>query len=119
MLLSAAWTLQKGLSLGGLAVALAGVATFGWHFVRINAAAAQGDSSEIPPESWRGAGARYGLSIFARRFGAGTGIHDSGRDAAQSILKRAASTQFFAMFGQPLSGTTGRTDRHPFIVMRL
>lgn len=64
MLLSAAWMLQKGLSLGGLAVALAGVATFGWHFVRINAAAAQGDSSEIPPESWRGAGARYGLSIL-------------------------------------------------------
>jgi hypothetical protein len=65
MLLSAAWVLQKVLSLGGLAVALAGVATFGWHFVRINAAAAQGDSSEIPPESWRGAGAIYGLSILA------------------------------------------------------
>ena len=65
MLLSAAWVLQKALSLGGLAVALTGVATFGWHFVRINAAAAQGDSSEIPPESWRGAGARYGLAILA------------------------------------------------------
>jgi hypothetical protein len=64
MLLSAAWVLQKALSLGGLAVALAGVATFGWHFVRINAVAAQGDSNEIPPESWRGAGARYGLSIL-------------------------------------------------------
>jgi len=64
MLLSAAWVLQKALSLGGLAVALAGVATFGWHFVRINAAAAQGDTSEIPPESWRGAGARCGLSIL-------------------------------------------------------
>ena len=64
MLLSAAWVLQKTLSLGGLAVALAGVATFGWHFVRINAAAAQGDTSAIPPESWRGAGARYGLSIL-------------------------------------------------------
>jgi hypothetical protein len=64
MFLSAAWVLQKTLSLGGLVVALAGVATFGWHFVRINAAAAQGDSSEIPPESWRGAGARFGLSIL-------------------------------------------------------
>lgn len=65
MLLSVAWALQKALSLAGLAVALAGVATFGWHFVRINALAAKGDTSEIPPESWRGAVARYGLSIFA------------------------------------------------------
>jgi hypothetical protein len=65
VLLSAAWVLQKVLSLSGLAVALGGVAIFGWHFVRINAAAAQGETSEIPPESWRGAGARYGLSIFA------------------------------------------------------
>ena len=65
MLLSAAWVLQKALSLGGLAVALVGVATFGWRFARINAAAAQGDNSEIPPESWRGACAIYGLSILA------------------------------------------------------
>jgi hypothetical protein len=65
MLLSAAWVLQKVLSLGGLAVGLVGVAIFGWHFVRINAAAAQGDTSEIPPESWRGVGARFGLSILA------------------------------------------------------
>ena len=65
MFLSAAWVLQKALSFGGLAVALAGVATFGWHFVRINAAAARGDTSEIPPELWRGAGARFGLSILA------------------------------------------------------
>jgi hypothetical protein len=65
MVLSAAWVLQKVLSLGGLLLALAGVATFGWHFVRINALAAQGDTNKIPPESWRGAGARYGLSILA------------------------------------------------------
>ena len=65
MLLSAAWLLHKTLSLGGLAVALAGVAIWGWHFVRINALAARGDTSEIPPESWRGAGARYGLLLLA------------------------------------------------------
>ncbi len=65
MLIAAAWVLQKTLSLGGLAVALAGVANFGWHFVRINALAARDDTGEIPPESWRGVGARYGLSILA------------------------------------------------------
>jgi hypothetical protein len=65
MLLSAAWLLQKFMSFGGLAAALAGVATFGWHFCRINAVAAQGDSSQIPPESWRGPGARAGMAIFA------------------------------------------------------
>jgi len=64
-LLAAAWLLQKLFSFAGLAAALAGVATFGWHFVRINALAAQGETGEIPPESWRGTGAKYGLSIFA------------------------------------------------------
>lgn len=64
-LLAAAWLLQKTLSFAGLAAALAGVATFGWHFVRINALAAQGETGDIPPESWRGTGAKYGLSIFA------------------------------------------------------
>jgi len=65
MVLDAGWLLQKILSLGGLAIALAGIATFGWHFIRINAVAARGDSEEVPPEAWRGTGARYGLSIFA------------------------------------------------------
>ncbi len=65
MLLSAAWLLQKIMSLGGLAAALAGVATFGWHFCRINAVAARGETSEIPPESWRGTGAKIGMTIFA------------------------------------------------------
>lgn len=63
-LLAAAWLLQKLFSFAGLAAALAGVVTFGWHFVRINALAAQGETGEIPPESWRGTGAKYGLSIF-------------------------------------------------------
>jgi hypothetical protein len=65
MLLDTAWLLQKILSLGGLAAALAGVAVFGWHFVRINALAARGDTEEIPASSWRGIGARYGLTILA------------------------------------------------------
>jgi hypothetical protein len=65
MLLAAAWILQKIMSVGGLVVALAGVATFGWYFVRINALAAKGDGGEIPRESWGGPGARRGLFIFA------------------------------------------------------
>jgi hypothetical protein len=65
MLLDAGWLLQKILSLGGLAFALAGIATFGWYFVRLNALAAHGDSGKVPPEAWRGTGARYGYSIFA------------------------------------------------------
>jgi hypothetical protein len=65
MLLSVAWLLHKTLSLAGLVIALAGVALFGWHFVRINAVAARGNTSEIPPESWRGTGARYGLLLLA------------------------------------------------------
>jgi hypothetical protein len=64
-MLDAAWLLQKAFSLGGLVLALAGVAIFGWHFVRLNAQAARGDSEAIPVEAWRGAGARFGYSIFA------------------------------------------------------
>jgi hypothetical protein len=63
--LAAGWLLQKTLSFAGLAAMLAGVAIFGWYFVRINALAAQGETGDIPPESWRGTGAKYGLFIFA------------------------------------------------------
>lgn len=65
LILDAAWILVKTLTYGGLAVSLAGVAIFGWHFVRLNAVAAQGDSGDIPPESWRGPGARLGLMVLA------------------------------------------------------
>ena len=65
LILAAAWLLQKLFSLGGLAVALAGLAKFGWHFIRINALAAQGETGEIPPDAWRGKGARTGLLMFA------------------------------------------------------
>lgn len=64
-MLDAGWMLQKTFSLGGLFLALAGVAVFGWHFVRLNALAARGDSGAIPAEAWRGPGARFGYSIFA------------------------------------------------------
>jgi hypothetical protein len=64
-LLAAAWLLQKTLNIAGLAAALAGVATFGWHFIRINASAAHGETDEVPPESWRGRGAKFGLLILA------------------------------------------------------
>ena len=59
-----AWILVKTLSYGGLAVALLGVAIFGWHFVRINARAGRGDTNEVPRESWRGRGATLGLKVL-------------------------------------------------------
>jgi hypothetical protein len=61
----AAWILVKTLSFGGVAVALAGVAIFGWYFIRLNAIAAQGEANSIPAESWRGRGAKRGLVVFA------------------------------------------------------
>ena len=64
-LLDAAWILVKILSYGGLAMALAGVGVFGWHFVHHNAVAAQGEDNRVPAESWRGRGARLGLMILA------------------------------------------------------
>ena len=64
-ILTAGWLLQKTLSFGGLVFVLAGVAVFGWHFVRINAVAARSDSGAIPPESWRGPRARQGATLFA------------------------------------------------------
>jgi hypothetical protein len=67
--LDAARLLQKTLSLGGLAVALAGVATFGWYFIRINALAAEDETNQIPPESWRGRGAKFGLLILVSGIG--------------------------------------------------
>ncbi len=68
MLLDAAWILQKFISVGGLLIALCGVAVFGYHFIRGNALAAKTGSGEIPAESWRGAGPRTGLILF------GTGV---------------------------------------------
>jgi len=64
-MLDAAWLLQKNLQLGGLVSALAGVAIFGWHFVRLNAAAARGDSEAIPVEALARRRRAFGYSIFA------------------------------------------------------
>jgi len=72
MLLDAAWKLIQYLNWAGLAAALAGVVIFGWHFIRINAAAAQGDSAKVPASSWRGRGARFGYVLVA--IGAGMQI---------------------------------------------
>jgi len=67
--LAAVWLLQKALSYGGLVMALAGVAIFGWYFIRLNAVAAKSDAAEIPAESWRGPGAQFGLIVFAAGMG--------------------------------------------------
>ncbi len=64
IVLDIAWLLVKILSYGGLAVALLGVAIFGWHFVRINARAGRGETSAVPAASWRGPGATLGLKIL-------------------------------------------------------
>lgn len=63
--LGAAWTLVNILNYGGLLIALAGVAVFGWNFVRLNAAAGQGDGGAVPRDSWRGRRARLGYKIVA------------------------------------------------------
>lgn len=64
-ILDGAWALVKILSYGGLALALGGVAVFGWYFIRLNARAVHGDQAGIPREAWRGKGARLGIRILA------------------------------------------------------
>ncbi len=72
MVLDAAWKLIQYLDWGGLAAAFAGVVLFGWHFIRINAAAAQIDTAKVPSSSWRGQGARSAYMLVA--IGAGMQI---------------------------------------------
>ena len=62
---NSAWALDGTLKYGGFIIALAGVAIFGWYFVRINARAALAERSDIPVKSWRGSGALFGAKIFA------------------------------------------------------
>ena len=45
-------------------MALAGVATFGWHFVRANARAARKDAGDDAPVAWGGAGAMLGAKLL-------------------------------------------------------
>ena len=59
------WLLARLFSMGGLAVAFAGVAIFGWHFVSINARAARVGMNNIPGKSWHGKGAKFGLRALA------------------------------------------------------
>ena len=63
-LLTIAWIFVRSLSLGGVAVAVAGVAVFGWHFVLINARASRVGMNSVPGKSWRGNGARLGLGML-------------------------------------------------------
>jgi hypothetical protein len=62
--LNIAWPLVHFLSYVGLAFLFAGIAIFGWYFIRANANAAGQDLSEIPPASWHGTGPLRGAKIF-------------------------------------------------------
>ena len=53
LFLNFAWTFVGVLKFGGLAVALIGVAVFGWYFVRGNARAARDNADKIPSSSCR------------------------------------------------------------------
>ncbi len=53
------------LKFGGLALALIGVAVFGWYFVRGNARAARDGTGGVPPSSWRGPGPILGAKMLA------------------------------------------------------
>ena len=62
--LNFAWMFVGLLKFGGLAVALVGVAIFGWYFVRGNAQAARDNADKVPPSSWRGPGPIFGAKIL-------------------------------------------------------
>jgi hypothetical protein len=64
LFLNFAWTFVGMFKFGGLAVALIGVAVFGWYFVRGNAQAARDDSDKVPSSSWRGPGPIFGAKIL-------------------------------------------------------
>jgi hypothetical protein len=64
LFLNFVWTFVGMLKFGGLAVALIGVAVFGWYFVRGNAQAARDDPDKVPSSSWRGPGPIFGTKIL-------------------------------------------------------
>lgn len=65
-ILNLIWTLTGFLKFTGLALALGGVAMFGWYFVRANARAARKDDA---PVAWGGAGAMNGVKILGLGLG--------------------------------------------------
>ena len=64
LLLNAAWALYSVLKFAGLAIAIIGVAIFGWYFVRANARAAR-NADKNASIAWGGAGATVGLKVIA------------------------------------------------------
>lgn len=64
ILLDILWTLSAFFKYGGLLLALAGVAIFGWYFVRANARAALQDTGENTV-AWGGPRAVTGLKVLA------------------------------------------------------
>jgi hypothetical protein len=66
--LDIAWALAGFIRFASLAAVLLGVIVFGWHFVGINARAAQTESGDIPDESWRGPGAIHGFKLMGLGF---------------------------------------------------
>ncbi len=65
ILLSIAWGLVPILKFGGVIIGIAGVAIFGFHFIRENARAARGRGNAIPRAAWRGNGPNLGIRVLA------------------------------------------------------
>ncbi len=65
LFLNLAWLSVGVLKFGGLALALIGVAVFGWYFVRGNARAARDGTGKVPISSWRGPGPMLGAKMLA------------------------------------------------------
>ncbi len=65
LFLDLAWLIVGVLKFGGLALALIGIAVFGWYFVRGNDRAARDGAGGVPSSSWRGPGPILGAKILA------------------------------------------------------
>jgi len=59
------WILVTALRFGGVFAVFVGFAIFGVYFVGGNARVARSGDGTIPASSWRGAGPRLGMMIFA------------------------------------------------------
>jgi hypothetical protein len=62
--IKAASILYSTLKIGSLIFALAGVAVFGWYFVRANTRAARDVSEKNAGVSWGGNGAKIGVRVL-------------------------------------------------------